>query len=111
MGELKKQIAACAYCVHDDHWFLAHSIRSFDDVPCFAFVSETPWNGSAGVHRKSVEAARAAGATVVLGKWGSEAEQRQAALEYVAGLGFPFCLIPDGDEIIEPELPAWATRI
>src|SRR5579862_9562902 len=123
---------AVAYILHDDAWYLPDSIASFREAgPVFAFVSKVPWHDLPGDWEHAAEVARAAGAEVVLGEWRSELEQRAAAFDYLRGLaaketgrqgdgesgddptGCPpqhsalstqYCLIPDGDEIIEPEL-------
>lgn len=97
---------AAAWCVHDDHWYLAESIRSYraDCIEPFAFVSRTPWHSKPGDWEKSVKSAREAGATVEVGKWGSEDEHRRAIVKDLKERGFEYLLIPDGDEIIEARL-------
>lgn len=102
---MKPGIAA-AWCVHDDHWYLAESIRSYraDGVEPFAFVSKTPWHSKPGDWEQSVESAREAGATVEVGEWGSEDEHRRAIVEAMKGHGFEHLLTPDGDETIEARL-------
>ena len=91
--------------VHDDNVFLKHVIESFSSTgPVYVFVSRVPWSGEVGVWEKSVEIAEAAGATVHIGNWISESEQRQAMIAHMRGLGVSYVLIPDSDEIPEPKL-------
>ncbi len=98
---------AVAYCVHDDHYYLDCSLNSFRPAgPAFVFVSNSPWHMEPGNWQKSVEAAELAGATVVIGEWTSELDQRKAALAHLESLGFQYAFIPDGDEVIEAELLA-----
>jgi len=98
------RLASC-FCCHDDHWFLEASIRSFLKAgPVIVFVSRIAWDGSVGDYQKCVQAAEKAGAEVVLGEWGSEADHRRFVLEEAKKRGFRYCLIPDGDEVIEPAL-------
>lgn len=102
---------AAVFCVHDDHWFLEESIRSFDKVPCYVFVSKLPWKGEEGDYKASVKAAKAAGAEVVLGSWAPEDPHRDSALDHMCSKGFTHVLIPDGDELIEPRLLDAALKI
>lgn len=97
---------SAAWCVHDDFWYLEESIRSYasPEIEPRVFVSERPWNGSAGDWGRSVAAATTAGARVEVGAWESEDEQRRAAMEWLAQEGFDFALIPDGDEVISAQL-------
>ncbi len=96
---------ASGICAHDDHYYLAHAIASVREVgPVICYVSRLAWNGSAGEWEKTAEVAQAAGAEVVLGEWADESLHRQTALADMRSRGFKFCLIPDGDEILEPEL-------
>ena len=46
----------------------------------------------------------AEGVEVILGDWSSEDEHRQAGLSALKKRGFQHVLIPDGDEVIEPQL-------
>lgn len=100
-------VRAVAYCVHDDHYYLECSLESFREAgPAYVFISKTPWHGEPGHWEKCIAAAESAGATVVCGEWGSEIDQRMAALSHLESLGFEYAFIPDGDEVIEPELLA-----
>jgi hypothetical protein len=101
-----------AICVHDDHWFLAESIASFQAAgPVIAFISRKAWDNSEGDWKRSRDIAKKSGATVVEGEWLSEAQHRAAALEHLNKEGFKWALIPDGDEIIEPGLLGQLCRI
>ena len=100
------------WCVHDDHWFLEASIKSFsNELPCTVFVSKKAWNGSDGPWERCVEVAEKAGAEVVIGEWPDESLHRRSALAEMKSRGHRFALIPDGDEIISPELLEAVLRI
>ena len=102
MSTLK--IAVC-YMVHDDTYYLAQSIASFQEAgDTFVFVSQTPWHDQPGDWEATAELARHTGATVVYGEWRSEVEHRQAVLQHLRDNGFTHSFLPDGDEIIEPTL-------
>ncbi len=93
-----------AYMVHDDHWYLAESAKSFAIAgPVAVFVSRKPWNGAEGDWERSVRVAEAAEAEVVLGDWTSEEDHRRAVLSWAAKRTQTL-LVPDSDEIVEPEL-------
>jgi YD repeat-containing protein len=101
-----KGLASCI-CAHDDFYFLASSIASVVEAgPVICYVSRLAWNGSVGDWEKTAEVAKHAGAEVVLGDWPDESVHRQAALAEMRMRSFKYCLIPDGDEIVEPELLA-----
>jgi len=96
---------AVAYVIHDDHWFLAHSIRSFSAAgDVFVFASSVPWNGQPGDWRRCVEIAEGEGATVIVGEWSTELEHRSYALEWLKEHGYSHALIPDSDEIADEDL-------
>jgi len=94
-----------SYCIHDDHWHLASSIRSFaliGKVVCF--VSRTAWDGSAGDWERVAAIAEREGAEVVLGDWPDEQLHRKSALAALRSRGCQFVVTPDSDEVIEPAL-------
>jgi glycosyltransferase involved in cell wall biosynthesis len=95
---------AAGLILHDDDFYLSQTIETLGDIPCVAFVSKTPWHGSVGDWERAARTAQEAGATVVLGEWGDELSQREAASAHLLTLGYTHALIPDGDELIEPEL-------
>ena len=96
---------ATAFILHDDAYYLAPSIQSFQEAgEVFAFVSRVPWHDQPGDWEAAAQIAQEAGAEVVLGDWRSELEHRQFALSYLREKGYTHTLIPDGDEIIEPAL-------
>src|SRR5690348_8207400 len=67
-GEMRPFRLACAYIVHDDHWYLEQSIRSFSGHwPTFVFLSTHPWSGEIGDYALAREAALRAGAQVIEG--------------------------------------------
>lgn len=104
MKRAKPQVPVC-YCLHDDHWFLDLSIKSFEGVgPVICFVSKVAWDGSPGKWEQCAEMAAGLGAEVVLGEWPSEEVHRGAALAELRARGHSFVLTPDGDEIVEPGL-------
>lgn len=104
MARAKFTVPVC-YCLHDDHWHLDLSMRSFAAAgPVIAFVSKLAWDGSPGEWRRCAELAEAAGAEVVLGEWPKEELHRQASLQELRRRGYTFVLTPDGDEVIEPAL-------
>lgn len=91
--------------MHDDHWFFRESIRSFASVgPIIVFVSRYAWNGTQGDWNQCAELAAQEGATVILGDWTDEAQQRSDALATLRSAGHGFVFIPDTDEVISPEL-------
>ncbi len=101
---------AVAYCLHDDDAFLAASIASFKSAGrVFAFVSKVPWHDEGaeyepGDWERTARIARDAGAEVIVGEWASESEHRQSSMAWLLENCFTHALIPDGDEIIEPQL-------
>ena len=98
------RLCSC-YAVHDDAGFLAASAASVRRAgPIYVFVSRMPWHGEAGDWQAAADAARDAGAEVVVGDWLGESAHRGAALAHMREQGFTHALIPDGDEIVEPEL-------
>lgn len=101
---LRSTIAVC-YCVHDDYYYLAESIRSFQPAGnVIVFVSRTPWNDLPGDWETSAQAAGQAGAEVVVGEWTSERDHREACFEWLLKRGYTHALTPDGDEFVEPAL-------
>jgi glycosyltransferase involved in cell wall biosynthesis len=105
------KIAVC-YIAHDDHWFLAESIKSYAPAgPVFVFLSDQPWNGEPGEWKKTEQIAKAAGAKVVKGTWLTEEAHRKAASDYLLSKGFTHAFIPDGDEIIEERLLQRIVRV
>jgi hypothetical protein len=96
----------CTCCIlHDDISYLRESIgRLSSAVPVHCFVSTVAWHGHAGRWQDSLELLEALGAKVVTGEWHSELEHRRAAKEWLLEQGFSHALIPDGDEVLEPEL-------
>lgn len=105
MNKLNGEELLVTYVVHDDHWFLAQSIGSFAPAGrVVVFISTLPWSGEAGSYERAIEVAESSGAEVVLGEWPDESLHRRFALDYAKELGVASILIPDGDEIIEPEL-------
>ncbi len=96
---------AISYIVHDDTYYLAQSIQSFSSAgQVFVFVSRVPWHNVAGNWEHTAELAKEVGAEVVLGDWNSELSHRQVARDHLLEQGYTHALIPDGDEIIEPQL-------
>ena len=93
------------YCLHDDHWFLDCSIRSWQSSgPVYALVSRLAWNGEPGNWERCVEVAKQAGAEVIIGDWPDEDVHRRAAHEHMKAMGHSFVFTPDGDEVVEPAL-------
>ncbi|MGC4044862.1 MAG: glycosyltransferase [Armatimonas sp.] len=91
--------------VHDDHWFLDAAIASLKGrVPAYVFINKVPFFGEPGDWAKVSEAAKKAGATVVLGEWQGEAGQRNGAAEHLRELGFTHAIILDGDELLDEPL-------
>ncbi len=95
---------AAGLILHDDDYYLSQTIKTLGEIPCVAFVSKVPWHGSVGSWERAAGTAKEAGATVVLGEWGDEKSQREAASAYLLAQGYTHALIPDGDELIEPKL-------
>ena len=93
------------YCLHDDHWFLDCSIRSWQKArPIYAFVSRLAFNGEPGDWERCAKVTRDAGAEVIVGDWPDEDIHRRAAHEHMRAKGYDFVFTPDGDEVIEPRL-------
>ncbi|MCO5297210.1 MAG: glycosyltransferase [Fimbriimonadaceae bacterium] len=63
-----------------------------------------PWHGEAGDWQGAAAIVEAAGGTVIVGDWRSEDDHRRAALAWLSDNKYSHALIPDGDEIIEPNL-------
>jgi GT2 family glycosyltransferase/tetratricopeptide (TPR) repeat protein len=106
-----KALPSCI-CAHDDHYYLRNVIEAAKSAgPVVCYVSKLAWNGSPGDWETTADIARAAGAEVVLGEWPDETLHRREALAEMQRRGYTFCLIPDGDEIIEPELLQSLLRI
>lgn len=98
------KLAVC-YIVHDDMFYLASSIASFQEAgEVFVFVSRVPWHDQPGDWQAAAQTARDASAEVIEGEWTSELAHRQEALQALREKGYTHALIPDGDEIIEPPL-------
>lgn len=94
-----------AICIHDDSLFLSYVISAFQPVgEVFVFVSRLPWSGEAGNWEETIRIADECGATVVTGDWADESTHRKFALEYLKSKDMTHVLIPDSDEIPEPEL-------
>lgn len=92
-------------CVHDDHWYLGYTIRSWLEAgPVYVFVSRLAWNGEEGNWERCAEIAREMGAEIVLGDWADEDLHRRAAHQHMRDLGHRLVLTPDGDEVVEPSL-------
>jgi len=97
---MKKDKPIVLYCLHDDHWFLRESMRSFSGAgPIVAFVSKLAWDGTPGDWEKCAEIAEAEKAEVVIGEWPSESIHRQFAQQTLRERGCRQIMIPDGDEI------------
>jgi YD repeat-containing protein len=93
---MSKQTVVC-YCLHDDHWYLAPSIRSFKQAgDVVAFISKRAWDGSEGCWERCAEVAEAEGAEVVIGEWHAETPHRRDALATLRERGCEYVLIPDG---------------
>ncbi len=106
-----KGLPSCI-CAHDDYYYLTNAIASVREAgPVICYVSRLAWNGTAGDWEKTAQVAQSVGAEVVLGDWPDESVHRQAALADMRSRGFQFCLIPDGDEVLEPELVANLLRL
>lgn len=109
---------------HDDAFYLAETIRCLEQfvstasiatssdsesssqspLSLFLFLSRLPWHSKPGDWQSVAEAAESLGLTTIVGDWSNELAQRQAAIEHLKSLGFTHALIPDTDEIIEPQL-------
>ena len=113
-----------ALLAHDDASYISNSIEcprlfiksisnitsthsklsSSSKIPLFLFLSRLPWHGRAGDWQAAAAVAESLGLTTIIGDWNSELAQRQVAIEHLTSLGFTHALIPDTDEIIEPQL-------
>jgi len=92
-------------CLHDDYWFVERSLSACKAAgPILAVVSRKAWNGTPGDWERTAAEAEKAGAEVILGDWTEEADQRRFALEEARRRGFTHAIIPDGDEVLEPQL-------
>lgn len=100
-----KQTVAVGSVVHDDHAFMSLVLEAFPaNIPRYVFISKVPWSGEVGDWETAVEICKACNAEAVIGEWSNESDHRRAAYEYLKNLGFEFVIIPDTDEILEPEL-------
>jgi hypothetical protein len=93
--------------VHDDWYYLAHAIRSFEAAgQVLVCVSRQPWGGgSPGDWEITARVAEEAGATVFYcDEAGESAHRRYALADVKRRVGGGFLFIPDGDEIIEARL-------
>src|ERR1700683_2772175 len=103
---------AVCFVAHDDYYYLGASIASYTcGLPIYVFLSEASWTGDVGDWHRAERIALAAGAQVISGHWTSEEEQRNAAYNQLRKDGFGYVLVPDGDEIIEPQLLDTLLRI
>lgn len=94
-----------AICVHDDVLFLPAVLKSLEGrAEATVFVSRAPWSGEPGDWEHSVRVAEAGGAHVVVGDWDGEHVHRQAAIDHMRAEGAQHLLIPDSDEVFEPQL-------
>src|SRR5438067_5537728 len=99
----RPKLAVCTV-LHDDAAFLGAALSAVASAgPLVCFVSRVPWHDQPGDWESAAEIARQAGAEVVLGDWPTELMHRRAAQAGMLERGFTHALIPDGDEIIEPE--------
>src|ERR1019366_9687568 len=95
----------CCICVHDDYQFLGLVIEACKTVAdVYVFVSRLAWNGTEGDWRRTVEVAKAAGAKVIEGLWPNESLHRRHARKTMLSEGFGYCLVIDGDEVVERKL-------
>ena len=98
--------------LHDDNSYLSFAIESVKGhCPIKAFVSKVSWNNDHGDWQETVRVCEEAGVEVILGEWSSENEHRRAAMQHCLNEGYSHALIPDGDEILEPELICHLLRI
>lgn len=94
---------AVAYVAHDDHHYLAASMKSFHcGAPIHLFLSDCSWIGDSGDYGEVERIAKSSGATVITGHWRSEEEHRNAAYDWLRHNGYDYAVTCDGDEIIEP---------
>lgn len=92
-------------CLHDDYWFVQKALISCKSAgPILAFINKRSWVGDLGDWQKCEEATRAVGAKIILGEWEDEAEHRRFALTEALERGFTHALLPDGDEVLDPQL-------
>lgn len=110
VGTAPTRVAA-GFCLHDDTHYLDLVLAALRNlppelpqIPTFAFVSQKPWNATAADWEATADLARSLGMEVVTGEWTQEHRQRRAALDHLLQRGFTHSLIPDGDEIPEPDL-------
>lgn len=88
---------------YNDQYNVAACVKNWKGVvdKHMVLVSEKPWKGPAYPRDKSFEVARSLGAEAVLGRWPSEAQQRNWALGRM--LDYDYCLIVDSDEFFTKE--------
>ncbi|MBC8066378.1 MAG: glycosyltransferase [Chlorobia bacterium] len=102
MGRAKLCVLSC---LHDDYWFVEKALNACITAgPILAFVNQNAWNGQAGSWQKCADIAQGVGAEVVLGEWEDESEHRRFALVEAKRRDFTHAIIPDGDEVLEPQL-------
>ncbi|MCE9558044.1 MAG: glycosyltransferase [Armatimonadetes bacterium] len=96
---------AVAFLVHDDIEFFEAAAESFRGAgELFAFVSRVSWNADQGDYKATIALAEKLRLTVIEGDWTDEGIHRREAYALLKERGFTHCLIPDTDEVIEPEL-------
>lgn len=92
-------------CLHDDHWFVKLALSSCQKAgPILAFVNQKAWNGEKGDWQRCADAAKEAGAEVILGSWEDETDHRRFAFDEAKRRGFTHAILPDGDEVLDPQL-------
>lgn len=99
-----RTLQAAIIC-HDDNIYLPAVIESLKDVPTTVFISRLAWSGGQpGDFGSSIQKAESAGASVILGDWSNEEDQRNFVIAWALENGIDDLIIPDSDEILCPKL-------
>ena len=93
------------YCTYDDHEYLELSLETFKHMDKVLFlVSDVPWNGDKSDNTRTIDYVKGLvekypNFEMRVGHWATEAEQRNAGLEFFFDWGIDYCFIVDTDEV------------
>lgn len=107
MAATKKQLAVvqAAIVCHDDATYLKPVLASLAPIPATVFISRTAWGGeSAGDWQLAASIAENSGASVIIGEWKTEQDQRNFVLDWAIDERIEALLIPDSDEVLSQDL-------
>ena len=84
---------------YNEERYIVPALRQWEEHPevvkKLVLISERPWNGSVEPRDRTAELARQMGATVIIGDWKTEEDQRNFGLKEMMDCEFVFTLDPD----------------